>query len=105
MAVAVVVVTGLIFCRCLEPVPYHQAQLHKEFQRVVQRCPTDWEIELFIQFFPQLLKREMAVNAIYCIQDGKAFRRLSMLVQLQIVSQDIPDRYLNVFFHFMWLNG
>lgn len=102
VTMAVVVITSLIFRRGMKAVAYHQSQFYKELQRVVQGGPADREIVLTGQFFAQLLQRKMAVRTVDGIQYREALRRLSVLVQLQIAGQDIPDGYLNIFSHLMW---
>ena len=105
VTMAVVVITSLIFRRVMKAVAHHQSQFYKELQRVVQGGPADREIVLTGQFFAQLLQRKMAVRTVDGIQYREALRRLSVLVQLQIAGQDIPDGYLNIFSHLMWSNG
>ena len=102
MAMAVVIVAGLVFRRGLKAMTYHKAQLNKQAQRIVKRGTTYREIVVVSQFVAKLLQGEMPCNAIHRIEDGKALWRLPALVQFQIAGQDILDRCLNVFSHFMW---
>lgn len=101
MAMAVIIIAGLILCRSLKTVSNDQPQLHEELQRVIQRSPAHGETQLFIQFFAQLLQREMPIDAIYGIKNGHALRRLSQAILFQVPRQDVPDRFLDIFFHFM----
>ena len=102
MTMTVVVVTGLVFGNSLKAVSDDQAQFHEQFERVIQRCPADRKLQVAVQLFTKFLQREMTIDAIDGIKDGKALRRLAELVQFQVIGEDIPDRYLNTIFHFMW---
>ena len=103
MAVAVVVVAGLILCGTLKTVADDEAQCHEEPQCVVQRGSTHRKPVFSIQFVAQFVEREMPIDAIYCIEYGKALWRLSQIVLFQVTGKDIPHRNSYVFFHFMWL--
>ena len=102
VAVAIVVVTSLIFRSGLKAVAHHQAQLNQQAQRIVERGTTDGEIVFASQLLTQFLQREMTRHAIHRIKDGEALRGLSMPVQFQIAGQDILDRCLDILSHFMW---
>ena len=103
VAMAVIIVTSLVFRRGLKAVADYKTQLYQQAQRVVERGTTDGEIVFASQLVAQFLQREMARHAIHRIKDGKALRGLSMPVQFQIAGQDVLDRCLDILSHFMWL--
>ena len=87
MAMAVVIVTGLILRGSLKTVTDHQSQGHKQVQGVIERGPADVEIHVLNQFVAQLFQREMAMCAIHGPEDGIALKGLAMIVHLKIVIQ------------------
>ena len=80
MAVAVVVVAGLVVRGSLKTVANDQTQLQEQLQRVVQRGTTHGEVILVGQLLTQFVEGEMPVHPIHRIQYGIAFRRLAVVV-------------------------
>ena len=99
VTVTIVVVTSLVLRGRLKTVSHHQSQFNEELQRVIQRSPAHGKVILLGKLLAQLLKREMLLRAIYCIQYGKPLRSLPVLVQFQIARQYVFDGYFDVFFH------
>lgn len=105
VAVAIVVVASLILGLPLEAVADNKTQLHKQSQRVVECSPADGEILLIVEFAAEFLQREMPVDAVDGIENGKPLWSLAVVVQFQVVGQYVPDRRFCAISHLVWLNG
>ena len=99
MAMAVVVVTRLVFRDSLKAMADDQAQLQEKIQCVIDRRPTDDEKEVIDQLLIQFLEREVTVDAVDGFQDGVALWRLAMIIHLKIVIQNPFYSRQNTFFH------
>ena len=101
MAVAVVVVAGLVVRGSLKTVANNQTQFQEQLQRVVQRGTTHGKVILVGQLLTQFVQGEMPVHPIHRVQYGIAFRRLAVVVQFQIIRQYRPDGFLHILLHLL----
>ena len=88
MAMAGIIVAGLVLRRTLKAVADNQAQFHKQVEGVVHRGPAHVEIHILDQLRIQLVQRKMAIDIIDSSQDSITLQRLAMIVHLKIVIQD-----------------
>ena len=82
MAVAVVVVAGLVARGALKAVTNDQTQLQKQVQRVVERGPLTGKLYSSLSLSPNSSKREVTVHTIHSLKNRIALRRLAMVVQV-----------------------
>ena len=103
VTMAIVVVAGLVLRRALETVADDQTQLHEKLDRIVKSGTTYRKSLHIVELVTQLLEREMLTGVIYRIEDSKTLWSLAQMVLFQIAGQNISNRILDIFFHFMWL--
>ena len=94
-----IVVRAFVLGRIAELMFDDQLGIDQKYNGIVNRCPTYPEFAFIRHVIIQRIDVEMALDGINGIEYSKAFRCLSMPVNLQVFCQDLLDCIFHIFFH------